>query len=216
MLPRGRNARIAVVGLVVVAGFGLAVELIHLGSHADTVELLVGLFSLSYEANLPTWYASTLLALCGLSLFAIADQSASDRGWWRALGAIFLYISFDEAVEIHESLGGWFGGEGLLHFDWVIPASVIVAVLGAAFLPFLFRLPALERRRFVLAGAIYVGGALLLELPLGLVASTWGEEHPAYAGIDWIEETLELGGATLFLLALEDLRARARGEGQGP
>jgi hypothetical protein len=214
MLPRGRKTRIAVTGLVVVSGLGLAVELIHLGSHAELVEVFVGLLSLSYETNLPTWYASTLLAVCGLSLFAIADQAASDRGWWRALGAIFLYISFDEAVEIHENLGGWFGGEGLLYFDWVIPASIIVAVLGAVFLPFLFRLAPLERRRFVLAGAIYVGGALVLELPLGLVASTWGDDHPAYAGIDWLEETMELAGATLFLLSLEDLRARARGEAQ--
>ena len=67
-------------------------------------------------------------------------------------------MSLDEAIEIHEHLGGLVEGRGLLFFSWVIPAFVVVGALGLAFSRFLARLEPIDRRRFVLAGALYVGG----------------------------------------------------------
>lgn len=208
-IPRGRLTRLLALGLAVVSGAGLAIELIHSGSHAPIVEALLELLSLSFEANLPTWYAAALLLGCGLSMIGIAGVGESaNRRHWLALSAIFFYISLDEVAQLHERLGGLVGGSGVLYFDWVVPASVIVALLGVAFLPFLFRLEALERRRFVIAGIIYVCGALAMELPLGYVAESRGDDNLTYALIDWVEESLELAGASLFLASLEDYRAR--------
>ena len=56
--------------------------------------------------------------------------------------------------------------------------------------------------RFVIAGAIYVTGAVLLELPLGAWTEQYGADNLGYALIDWCEETLELVGLTLFAATL--------------
>ena len=201
----------AATGLVALLGLG--VELVHAHSHAPVVEALVSFLSLSYEGNLPTWYASSLLLVCALLLGLIARElPARDplRLHWWALATLFAYMSLDETAELHEHLGGHVATGGVLYFDWVIPAAAIVALMGAAFLPFLRRLPPASRRRFVVAGALYVGGALLMELPLGWWTERAGEDTLGYALIDWVEETLELAGASLFLLALVSHRAEAR------
>jgi hypothetical protein len=52
------------------------------------------------------------------------------------------------------------------------------------------------------AGVIYVGGALVTELPLGYWSVRVGEDNLGYSLIDFVEETLEFTGVTLFLLAL--------------
>ncbi len=196
-----------VVGLVIALA-GLAVELLHTRSHAPVVEIMVELCSLSYEANLPTWYASSLLLACALLLGAIAAdlgaRGGRHRARWIGLAAGFGYMSLDEAIEIHEHLGGRFGGDGLLYFDWVIPALVIVAVVGALYVPFLRDLPPRRRRQFVIAGAIFVTGAVGTELPLGWWTARAGTDNVVYASIDWVEEALELLGVTCFLLALAE------------
>jgi hypothetical protein len=201
-------ARPLIAAGTVVAGAGLAVELVHARSHASAVESMVELLSLSYEANVPTWYASSLLLACALVLSAIAvdvgARGGPHRRRWIGLAVGFFLMSLDEAIELHEQLGGLVGGEGPLYFDWVIPAGAIVAVLAALYVPFLRDLPPRRRRRFVVAGAIYLGGAIGFELPLGWWTDHAGPDNAVYALIDWGEETLELAGATLFLLALAE------------
>ena len=194
------------VALPVIAITGLAVELMHHGVGPEAPEDLVALFSLSFEGNLPTWYSSALLLGCGILLAAIAARAASHRRHWGLLAGVFVYMSLDEVATLHERLNGLVELGGVLTFGWVIPAALVVAALGIAYLPFLRALPATTRRRFIVAGAIYVGGALLMELPLGLWTSGHGDENLGYVLIDFVEETMEMTGATLFLLALEDHR----------
>jgi hypothetical protein len=196
-------------GLLVGAGsvslLGLVAELLHYLAPSVHTSLLPFL-SLSVEGNLPTWYSSGLLACCGLLLLATAT-GVRQRGGpyfrrWLLLGGVFLWMSLDEAVELHENLGQLVELHGVLYFSWVVPAGVIVLLLGLAYLPFLRHLPQKTRRRFVVAGLLYVGGALVMELPLGLWVERVGRDHLGYALIDWVEETLEIFGATLFLLSL--------------
>src|SRR5690606_21509831 len=81
-------------------------------------EPLVELFSLSYEANVPTWYATVLLFACSALLATIARaESITHRTSWSALAAIFAYMSLDEAIQIHEHLA-WLVPPlgGVLHF----------------------------------------------------------------------------------------------------
>jgi hypothetical protein len=208
-------ARPVLIAGAIVAGAGLAIELVHTRSHAPAVEDLVELFSLSYEANLPTWYASSLLFACGILLTAIAADVAARGGHrrrhWIGLAVGFFVMSLDEAIEMHEHLGGLIGTGGPLYFDWVIPAVLVVAGLALVYVPFLRELPPRRRRQFVIAGAVYLGGAVLAELPLGWWTEHAGTDNPTYAMIDWVEETLELAGASLFLLALAE-RWHDRGE----
>jgi hypothetical protein len=201
-IPEGPLTRVVAISGAGVIFAGLAVELIHGWSHADIVEQLLVLLSLSYEQNIPTWYATCLLFSCSIALGFVASRTGDMcRHWW-GLCAVFAYLSLDEMAELHERLGGLFGTGGILYFDWVIPAAVVVAIFGAIYLPFLRRLSPLTRRRFVIAGIIYVTGALALELPLGYWTERAGDDNLVYAMIDFCEESLELIGAGLFLLSV--------------
>jgi hypothetical protein len=192
----------------VLTALGVGVEAAHSALGARGLGPLVEFLSLSYERNLPTWYASALLLGCALVLAGIARaatlaQAPGRRHWW-ALAALFLYISLDESVGLHEHLGGLLSLGGVLYFTWVVPAAVLVAVGGLAFLPFLARLPPRRRKQFIGAGVLYVGGALLMELPLGWWTERHGNDNLVYALIDHVEEALELVGASLFLAALTE------------
>ncbi|NPC83739.1 hypothetical protein HPC49_36660, partial [Pyxidicoccus fallax] len=93
-------------GLLGVAGvltlLGVGVEVAHYAGGARWVEPLVAFLSLSYERNLPTWYASGLLLCCALALALIARTAVlakqAGRHHWTALACLFAYISLDESV----------------------------------------------------------------------------------------------------------------------
>ncbi len=158
--------------------------------------------SLSYEGNLPTWYATVLLWTAALGLSRIAMQApATARRGWAGLAAIFALLSLDEAIELHESLGGA-ELHGPLYFSWVVPGALLTAMFGLAYLRFWLRLPSATRRAFALAFAIYVGAALGMELPLGAWTERHGDDNVVYALLDFGEESLELVGLTYFLAAI--------------
>lgn len=201
-LDTGALRRRLLAGVAAVSALGLAVELWHAGSHDPVIEELLPRLSLSYEHNVPTWLASSLLLACALAAGAIARGAASWRRHWWGVCAVFGYASLDEAAQLHEHLGGHLEAGGVLYFDWVIPAAAILAVLAVVFLPFVRALPGPTRRRLVIAGAIFVGGAVAMELPLGWWTERAGPDSLGYGLIDWVEETLELVGASLALVAL--------------
>ena len=192
----------------VLTALGVGAEVVFYTQDARTLEPLVEFLSLSYERNLPTWYASGLLLACAFLLSGIARAAtlarAPGRHHWWALAGAFTYISLDESVGLHEHLGGLLSLGGVLFFTWVVPAAVIVVLVGLAFLPFLARLPSRRRWQFILAGVVYVGGALAMELPLGWWTEQHGNDNLVYALIDHVEEALELVGASLFLAALAE------------
>ena len=140
---------------------------------------------------------------------------------WFVLGAIFFFLGFDEAFAIHEELNAplrsalGLGGHqlvpdytSLFYYAWVIPYGILTLIVGLIYLPFLYNLPSRTRNLFFLAGAMYVTGALVLELVEGLIQSV-GAPRPIYVLLYVIEETLEMGGIILFINALlEHMRQR--------
>jgi hypothetical protein len=199
-LPRRSIRRTLVLIGALLSVVGLGVELLR---HLRGLEHpAVALWSLSYEGNVPSWYASLLPLICAGLLAWISAIEQTDRAHWRGLALGFLYISIDEAVSLHELLSALFDTEGVLRFGWVIPAGVLVLVLGLVYVGFLRRLARPTARRFVLAGALYVTGAVVFELPLGWWTDQYGDDSLGYALIDWCEETLEFIGLTVFAAAL--------------
>ena len=93
---------------------------------------------------------------------------------------------------------------GFLYYDWILPAGLLLLLLAAVYWPFLRQLRPSLRRRFLLAAAFYIGGAVVMEVPLGYWASRFGDDNFVYAALDLIEEALELLGATLFLTSLAE------------
>ncbi len=170
--------------------------------------MLLTKLSLSFEANVPTWLASSLLLGSAITAFLIAQDPAQlRRGSWASVSALFAWASLDEAAELHENLGGLFETGGVLYFDWVLSAAILMLAAALALWPWLWSLPRATRRRFFVACAVYFTGALLMELPLGWWTERAGPESLGYALIDWVEESLELCGAALLLFALLAHRA---------
>ena len=196
--------------LFLLVGLGVGSELaLNVYNIRDTYELIL-MTNLSYEGNLPTWYSSLLLWSCALVLFVIAHLTARSEAryaWhWRTLGIIFVYISLDEAVMIHETINSplreALALDGIFYFAWVVPFACLVVVLLLAYLRFLLNLPRLFRVSFVLAGAVYVGGALGTELPISAWYAAHGGDNLVYGLLNLGQESLEMLGASIFLSAL--------------
>ena len=176
-------------------------------------------FDLGGEGNLPNLYATVLLMTAAGLLLAIGlaarQAGGRDARRWLALGAIFAFLGLDEALRIHEvvstRLGDWLGTSGYLEFVWVVPYGLATAAIAGLYLPFLLRLPDPTRLLFALAGALYVGGALGLEIAGGPHWVPGSEPSAAYLAFTTVEEVLELAGASLFVYALTDYLARAHG-----
>jgi hypothetical protein len=79
-----------------------------------------------------------------------------------------------------------------------LPAVVLLAFW---YWRFVEALPAPTRRRVVAAAALYVGGALGLELIQGPLDAIEGTQTLRYAAIGIVEECCEMIGAGLFLSA---------------
>lgn len=202
-----RIARALAAATAAVSIAGLIVEAIKPRYKLKDDRGVLPMLSLSYEQNLPTFYTVALLLLCALLLALIAAAKRKSKAPY-ALHTLFLslgftYIAFDELAAVHEGLGV-FKQTGLLYFSWVIPAFFVVAAVGIAYLRFLLHLPPKIRRAFIIAGALYVLGAVGMELPLGYWTEQHGSDNFTYAFIDWIEETLEMAGLTLFAPTLID------------
>lgn len=179
----------------------------------------VYLFDLDREFNIPTWYSSFLLLICSvlLATIAAARKMQADRytRHWSVLAVIFLYISLDETASIHElsiePLRNALHASGLLYFTWIVPGTILVSVFVLSYLGFLAYLPAKTRNCFVIAGALYVGGALGVEAVEGRHADYYGTSNLPFALLVGAEESLEMFGLVTFIYALlAHLRAEVK------
>ena len=179
-----------------------------------TILKFVAKVDLDGEENcLPTWYQVCSLFACfiGLGVITLAKRAAQDR-WarhWGFLALAFLYLSLDESVSLHEQLsklGHFFKGGGIVHDMWVIPALLLVAFFGLAYLKFLWHLPLQISALFIIAGGVYVFGAAGMEIISGHYlnthqASLVNGENFLYKMLDTVEETLEMLGIVMFIHA---------------
>lgn len=97
-----------------------------------------------------------------------------------------------------------------LHFAWVAVAVPALAVLACCCLPLMRGLPRSTRWGLLAAAALFVGGAVGLEMIAGLVIHSAGEDSIAYRITYILEDTLEILGCALFIVVvLHHFRARA-------
>ncbi|MBT8399085.1 MAG: hypothetical protein KJO98_01300 [Rhodothermia bacterium] len=171
-------------------------------------------FDLHGENNIPTYFSSLLLlavSIVALGL-ALSESVTLDRYYYVGIAVLFLVLSIDEVASLHERLNrpirGITGNYSWFRFAWVIPGAVLVGVVGIAYYRFVRRMPDLPRRLTFIAGALFVGGALGLELLEGKLASTVKPEYRdsgyyfANHALVITEELMEMLGAALFVVAL--------------
>ena len=190
---------------------------IHIMGRDDLEEFLIAV-DVDAEANIPTWYASATLLSCAMLLGTIAAQTrrrGRDAGYWASLSAVFVFLSVDETAQLHEHLGrlqSVWHTHGILYFAWVIPGTIVVSLLGLAYLRFVLRLPAATRRRFIWAGLVYVGGALGVEAISGWRAERMGMNNMTHSLIATVEEDMEMAGVAMFTVALLRYMGGERGD----
>lgn len=169
---------------------------------------LVTPFDLDRDANLPTWFSSTCLMISALLMAWIgaARTPGRDRKLWLTMAFIFVYLSIDEAAELHEitiaPLRKLLGLSGVFHFAWVIPFGLALVVLTLIYFRFWWSLPLATRIGLLLAALVYVGGAMGLEMYGSLIAAAHGEEYWLYRVSIVIEETMEMVGLWLLIRTL--------------
>ncbi len=202
--------------LLLLVGLGLAlvsllVQLyVYTGTEFRGLNSIVKLTNVDAENSIPSWYSAVLLMLCSASLYGIYRLEHQARrqyaGSWLGLAVIFLALSVDETVQFHELTGDIiqekFSLSGFLYFAWVIPGTLFVVTFIAIYLRFLLNLPARTRYLALGAGALYLAGALGVEVVTAGYVARYGDETLTYAAFSTLEEFLEMIGASLFLYTL--------------
>ena len=143
-----------------------------------------------------------------LLAMAFATRFRWQTVMWAVLAAGFFYMAFDEAFSVHDKHWGPFARKALsgVHFDgflafaWVAIGIPLVAALGLLFLPFLRNLPSQLRRRFIVAAAVFLTGAIAIEMLSANWAATVGTVV-GYKVIAGAEEAFEMAGIIIFIWA---------------
>jgi hypothetical protein len=187
----------------------LGLDVILKGALGSTLEDGIGSLNVDIEASIPTWFSSSVLLLCSVLLAAIASAHNRIGGrfvrQWSALSIIFLLLSLDEMAAFHERFIDPLRSlldTGFFYSAWVILGGPFVIIVVLAYRRFLFNLPTKSSRLFIAAGALYVLGALGVEMLGGLQEDLYGQQNLAYVVLVTVEEFLEMSGAILFLYAL--------------
>ena len=179
------------------------------------------------ERSLPTLFSTAMMLTAALLCAAIAHArrriAVSNVRHWIVLFTILGVLALDEFGQLHEKfmdpLRGLLDIEGgPLWFAWVIPAIVLLALFLLFFVRFLARLPRTTRRGMLIAGLLFVGGALGVEM----VSASYAADHPVvdatYVVMVTVEETLEMLGMSVLIstllvyigIGLPDIRWTAR------
>jgi hypothetical protein len=163
------------------------------------------------ELSIPAWFTSSLLLVCSMLLALIAYSTRQIRGHyalhWGVLSASFILLSLDESVMLHEHTPEVLGFlptllGSTLAYDWVFIGIPLVLVFMLAYAKFLFKLSVQLRRLFIAAGALYITGAVGMEIVGAFVALYYSWGSVPYIAAITIEEFLEMIGIILFLYAL--------------
>lgn len=211
LVPRTIALILTVIALGL-SGAGLTVQALRYYGGFDYQLGLFGLFNLESDTSIPTWYATITLLVCSTLIGSIGIMKAERKDrfalHWIVLAVLFLLLSVDEVARIHETIGmtvrlkltGPLSG-GLRH-AWVLPGMLFITVVGLLYLRFLSHLPRYIRFLFLLAGLIFVGGALGVEM-----INAYQRDQPGTTGFGYhagsvVEETMEMLGIVVFLYAL--------------
>ncbi len=211
------------------------------------------IFDVGEERSIPTWFETIQFLLCSilLAVVTVAKKQRNDRFslHWGVLSIILLLLSLDEVAGLHEATGqelerllrsfAGFAPSGAIRVFWVVPGAIFVLIVLLAYLRFLAHLPQTTRRWFLFSGALFVLGALGMEiLTQQVVSSSEGISDwivSSSGGIvdrgsasaiptilkglqTTIEEMFEMLGLTAFIYALlayvssyaEDINVRVR------
>lgn len=209
-----RTTRLLWIVAAALVSIAVALAFVEFFTGHDDLHGVAAMFSLTMEANAPTWFSTCILIVASLLLLVIAQDSRARAGApspapWYGLATIFAYLSLDELAQLHERfaapLRAGLHTSGVLYYAWVIPAILMVLVVGAAYVPFLLKLPVATRRLFVIAAIVYVGASVGGEMIEGLLYSSELAvpiKRYTIKAVTTLEEGGEMSGVIVFIRAL--------------
>jgi len=195
---------------------------------STVVRVLVGqgarLLYVDAEANGWAWLSAGLLGLLALVLATSAVARRGARLRWlptAVLAGSALLLSVDEGAMLHET----FNEIGVRLTDalggynaWLVPGVLVVLVAGVLLLRVARGIHPWLRRRLLLAGALFLAGALGMEVAGAAFALSSDAPNPwetgTYHALVAVEEGLEAAGALVALravLATLDVRVGTSG-----
>lgn len=167
-------------------------------------------FDFDDEKNIPTYFSVILLFLASQTFFIIRQKlihttiSSYMKYYWLQMAFIFLLLSIDELIRIHERLEYisiyFISSEmtGFFKFVWVIPMIGLLCCFGLYSIKFLMNIHKSLRNGYIISGFIYVFGALGMEM-LSAKLHIEGQEGFGYYVTMTIEESLEMIGIIVLL-----------------
>ncbi len=188
---------------------GLLIESLKLHWMTERVFGIGNMFNVDEEDNIPTLFSALNMLIAAMLLFLQArlESVAKNRPYWLGLGMIFVYLSLDEVLSLHERLGPPLRAtlgihDGFFYFAWLLVVLPLVALLGLIYLRFLLRLPHGLALGLVAAGVVFIGGAAGMEMLGGWYYSRHGVHNMIYICVATLEEGLEMYGVVLLIRAL--------------
>lgn len=175
----------------------------------------IWVLDLDFEESFYTWFSTVMLSAAAFICFFLSlkdhGQTKNVKTQWRILGSLFFLLSADEMLSFHERISGMlstsFTTSGMFEFAWVIPALIIIPIFLFLFFPFIRHLHTHVSYTIIIAGAIFVFGAVGMEMIAGIFISENNSQDdvftsPMYRFLVNIEEGLEVLGVIVFIKAL--------------
>lgn len=167
------------------------------------------LFYLNNERNLPTYFSSVLLFTIALIYGLVWEikRKRNDRFQksWLLMSMIFLLLSTDEMVGLHEKVGYFLRKNltphPLVQFPWIIVGIPLVALFLILFRKYILQLSPRSRNLFLIGFIVYVGGAIGAEMVGGWYVFYNSSKSFTYELISAVEECMEIYGAIIILAA---------------
>ena len=156
------------VGVVLLQALNLLAKV--LGPQFPLVDRL---FNLDAEGGVPAWYSQALhlssAVLCAVIFATLTGEPRPARVPWLVLAVVFTYTSLDELAALHETLvrpmQAFMGiSSGPLASGWTIPFVLALTVLCLLLSKFFVALPRFTRVGLATAFAIFLAGAVGMEL----------------------------------------------------
>lgn len=175
----------------------------------------------SFFSSLLHFFAAVLLAKIGWSNLKIKHY----RFFWFAMSVIFLFLGLDELLRIHEKIEGFTvleNNSDTVIYNWIIFYLAGLVILGIVFIKPLIKLPGATLINFIIAGVIFVAGAVGLENAAGAYIVNKGIEankiitNPVIFGLSTVEEFLEMIGVSYFIYGILGFMETYKVSGEKP
>ncbi len=181
--------------------------LVHAAPTSRDGVVLAQLLDVSREANLPTFWNTTLLVLLSACCAGVGVLATRTRRGWLVAAAVVAALAADEALRVHErlrSVGSRLAEQlpvALPTYSWLLPGALL-ALLGALVVwRWTGGLPAPTRPLLRAALLLYGTGAIGVEAVSGWVEQRYGV-GTAYRAAAGLEEGLEMAACGLAVVAV--------------